>query len=40
MMKGFKNTDNIDLESIVSVVKNLLLLELTILELTSLDQKD
>lgn len=38
MMKGFKNTDNIDLESIVSVVKNLLLLELTILELTSLDK--
>jgi hypothetical protein len=38
MMKGFKETDNIQLESVVSVVKNLLLLELTIVELSSLQK--
>ena len=38
MMKGFKDNDNIQLESVVSTVKNLLLLELTILELSSLQK--
>ena len=38
MMKGFKENDNIQLESVVSVVKNLLLLELTIFELSSLQK--
>jgi hypothetical protein len=36
MIKGFKENDNVQLESVVSVVKNLLLLELTITELSAL----
>ncbi len=36
MIKGFKENDNVQLESVVSVVKNLLLLELAITELSAL----
>jgi len=38
MIKGFKENDNIQLESVVSVIKNLLLMELTITELSSLQK--
>ena len=38
MIKGFKENDNIQLESVVSVIKNLLLIELTITELSSLQK--